>query len=715
MLRRSQRVKDKEDSSVCNGTQEPLATALGSNMIPGSKYTRDDEDDIKEDEEDDDDYKGDEEEDDEAPQKKRLRKTVSAMRQRVPEQFRKVRGKLGLLEKLAKEMPLDVILEIFCYLEPGDLLRLARTTRDLRDILMSKSRESIWRLARGNVEELPPRPADLNEPQYANFLFESYCHSCLRSNKRCKITILWNFRMRACRKCLRTFPKVHDARIPGDHPLNAHRYNDIFPTERVIVNNSHRAISNPVIVERYKTEYDALDPQQDRDAWIISKRNKRLAIEEHSNCCRRWHSIWLDNRADELAALRKDRKKAILNRLEEIGWRAEAELIIGDDWYDFDDFSSLKSVKQSKKLTDQGWHSIKDEIVEFLSNHRDQRMAYKRGDLLCRRVTRIAGMYSDIFSKADLRGPQPTIGDILCDQLFSEFFLQDPLEYDFTDDDIHSKLLELLPEFVDKWRAAKEQELLEIIQGSLPLATLNDLHLAITFFECEECSSPPLYYPQILYHYCCVKHIRAPLDALEYHFRSSMNYKGPWSHLSIKFNNTYSNRAKALLEKCSLDPDTATSQDIDDANLLFECITCKRDLQFRDGGRYFMRWPLPLLHDQDHTLAINDMDKEEKEVITASEPSISSKWYFPICCAHCHKTSDSWDFHSHLKAKHKDLVDFPESEIPPKLQDIRRHWYWNPHLTLDGFGQPFRYREDSATASVVELNRRAPWTRLVAY
>ncbi|KAJ3738163.1 hypothetical protein EV360DRAFT_77077 [Lentinula raphanica] len=365
-------------------------------------------------------------------------------------------------------------------------------------------------------------------------------------------------------------------------------------------------------------------------------------------------------------------KKAILNRLEEIGWCAEAEVIIGDDWYDFNDFSSLKSMKQSKKLTDQSWYSIKDEIVEFLSNIRDQCMAYKQGDLLCRRVTCIAGMYSDIFSKADLRESQPTIGNIICDQLFSEFFMLDPLEYTLTDDDIHSKLLELLPEFMDKWRATKE--LLEIIQGSLPLATLNDLHLAITFFECEECSSPPLYYPQILYHYCCIKHIRAPLDALEYHFHSSTNYKGPWSHLSIKFNNTYWNHAIALLEKCSLDPNTATSQDrIDDANPLFECITCKRDLQFRDGGRYFMRWPLPLLHDQDHTLAINDMDKEEKEVITA------------------------------------------KSEIPPKLQDIRRHWYWNPHLTLDGFGQPFRYREDSATASIVELNRRAPWTRLVAY
>lgn len=41
---------------------------------------------------------------------------------------------------------------------------------------MSKSSESIWRTARENVEGLPPRPNDLNEPQYAHLCYESYCH-----------------------------------------------------------------------------------------------------------------------------------------------------------------------------------------------------------------------------------------------------------------------------------------------------------------------------------------------------------------------------------------------------------------------------------------------------------------------------------------------------------------------------------------------------------
>ncbi|KAE9389351.1 hypothetical protein BT96DRAFT_766429, partial [Gymnopus androsaceus JB14] len=63
-------------------------------------------------------------------------------------------------------------LQIFMHLEPGDLLQLARTSKDLRNVLMSKSSESIWRTARENIEPgLPRLPDDLSEPEYAHLLF----------------------------------------------------------------------------------------------------------------------------------------------------------------------------------------------------------------------------------------------------------------------------------------------------------------------------------------------------------------------------------------------------------------------------------------------------------------------------------------------------------------------------------------------------------------
>ncbi|KAF9071194.1 hypothetical protein BDP27DRAFT_1219468, partial [Rhodocollybia butyracea] len=88
---------------------------------------------------------------------------------------------------------------ILSCLDPGDLLRLARTSRDLRGILMSKTSGIIWRMARKSVEGLPPRPHDLNEPQYAHLLYESYCHVC-ECGGRCD-DVYWSFRIRCCEEC----------------------------------------------------------------------------------------------------------------------------------------------------------------------------------------------------------------------------------------------------------------------------------------------------------------------------------------------------------------------------------------------------------------------------------------------------------------------------------------------------------------------------------
>jgi hypothetical protein len=59
-----------------------------------------------------------------------------------------------------------------------DILHLSRTSHELRDLLMARSSASVWRNARRNIVGLPPLPFDLDEPQYANLAFDSYCHVC---------------------------------------------------------------------------------------------------------------------------------------------------------------------------------------------------------------------------------------------------------------------------------------------------------------------------------------------------------------------------------------------------------------------------------------------------------------------------------------------------------------------------------------------------------
>lgn len=73
-------------------------------------------------------------------------------------------------------MPLDILYEIFGHLRPYDLLRLARTTKALRDILMCRSAVSVWKDSRAKIIGMPECPDDLSEPQYASLAFDPFCH-----------------------------------------------------------------------------------------------------------------------------------------------------------------------------------------------------------------------------------------------------------------------------------------------------------------------------------------------------------------------------------------------------------------------------------------------------------------------------------------------------------------------------------------------------------
>ncbi|KAF9010865.1 hypothetical protein BDZ89DRAFT_905262, partial [Hymenopellis radicata] len=81
----------------------------------------------------------------------------------------------GRLRQFA-EAPVDVLFVIFSHLEPLDLLRMSRTTKALRSLLMDKSSRTVWKSAFLAMGGLPPIIEGLSEPQYANLLFDSHCH-----------------------------------------------------------------------------------------------------------------------------------------------------------------------------------------------------------------------------------------------------------------------------------------------------------------------------------------------------------------------------------------------------------------------------------------------------------------------------------------------------------------------------------------------------------
>ncbi|KAF9067605.1 hypothetical protein BDP27DRAFT_1422767 [Rhodocollybia butyracea] len=340
--------------------------------------------------------------------------------------------------------------EIFCYLEPDDLLRLARTTKDLRCILMTKSSASIWRAARENVKGLPIRPDDLNEPQYAHLCYESYCDASVSKHH---IRLIAS--NTACLDCIAKMPLYNGVGTGAadqeyaTYLHNDYRDGDILPKEKVDLYLAPPSIERLFIgdtqtARQFKVEYDALTTPEDRTNWIQSKSQERREIAIHASLC----------------------QKGMVIRLGEIGWCEEAEILL-DGWPGI--FIRHKAVNQTKKLTEhdtltfryhplsflnplsiQDWNSIKDELVQFLENHKTSRVGRTVYAKFQERYDRIGQEYTKVLARSDLRVPFPTSGDILTKKVFKDLIWDTPADEYLRKGFLASQLSEHLPSILSE-------------------------------------------------------------------------------------------------------------------------------------------------------------------------------------------------------------------------------------------------------------------------
>ncbi|KAG7450036.1 uncharacterized protein BT62DRAFT_1002371 [Guyanagaster necrorhizus] len=68
------------------------------------------------------------------------------------------------------------LLEIFGHLLPYDILRLARSTRNFRRLIMHPSSLSCWGASLANVLDLPDPFPGMTEPAWVNLVFNPQCH-----------------------------------------------------------------------------------------------------------------------------------------------------------------------------------------------------------------------------------------------------------------------------------------------------------------------------------------------------------------------------------------------------------------------------------------------------------------------------------------------------------------------------------------------------------
>ncbi len=83
----------------------------------------------------------------------------------------------------------DTLPKFFCYMQPMDLLNLARTSKEFRALLMNRSSAVFWKNARKNVERFPDCPPFLSEPAFANVAFSNHCHVRVLTRVRRRIDV----------------------------------------------------------------------------------------------------------------------------------------------------------------------------------------------------------------------------------------------------------------------------------------------------------------------------------------------------------------------------------------------------------------------------------------------------------------------------------------------------------------------------------------------
>ncbi|KAL0575696.1 hypothetical protein V5O48_006284 [Marasmius crinis-equi] len=285
----------------------------------------------------------------------------------------KRRGKRGFLEKLAREAPMDVVLEVFTHLQPLDILHLARTSKNLREMLMNRSSSPIWRAARQNIPGLPPLPAELSEPQYAALAFDSICQVCLRGT--CE-NVIWECFIRCHKNCA---PKVF---YSLDELSKLKNWNNEVATmmlrgigrgyisqvyDRKLFGDEPRYL--PSIVKRLRLQYQAIQGEKELEEWECAKVAEIVALQKFSSQCEKWSREWAIHSAlvrdCEDLALRRQRHDEIAKRLKALGWNDE-ELLDHE-------FGAHPLVDQTKPLTDRAWSTIEPTLVELLKNIKEKR------------------------------------------------------------------------------------------------------------------------------------------------------------------------------------------------------------------------------------------------------------------------------------------------------------------------------------------------------
>ncbi|KAJ7865671.1 hypothetical protein B0H13DRAFT_2067421 [Mycena leptocephala] len=242
-------------------------------------------------------------------------------------------------------LPLDFLLQVFCRLEPKDLIHLSRTNHAFRSHLRSGAANIVWKKAR-EIFDGPDCPSDLSERHWAHLLYgDPRCQSCDANNVQ---RVDFGLRRRACTNCLKAKLTLSQA-IPGRTARSQFYWKPDIETMATKLDGYERNVQMRILGAQKKLENFTAE---------------RIALVKTTVEVCEWSQQLALRRETDLSTKVDARYNAIKDRFIELGY-TEA---------DISDIKDFPSVSQPTQLTTRVWNKIYPELEPIVRARKDKRL-----------------------------------------------------------------------------------------------------------------------------------------------------------------------------------------------------------------------------------------------------------------------------------------------------------------------------------------------------
>ncbi|KAL1750545.1 hypothetical protein FB107DRAFT_279531 [Schizophyllum commune] len=493
------------------------------------------------------------------------------------------------------DLPHEILLEIFMVCDPGDILRLAQTSKALRGILMHKSSKWIWEHTIKHYRTpIPPCPNNrLSIPRYISLLFSTNCFDCGSDKGK---HALWCFLDRMCNKCINKKYMVIDHgsyygvrtwyQMPGGYAgpeqLIANRQEaKKIRDETKRIEDTGAYYSRLRAIDKVSQESMAFEKVMEE----FLKAEKKEDVKERRRICQRRYDF-------------------IASKLTEMGYGDEIPKLQSWRPHYLNEYT-----EGDQDMTNEAWASMKSNVQEYIDALIPYRKKDAALDAFSARAERLQLKDYSTLAPGSLR---PHWAALAMKEPIRTLLMQD-LETGSTD--VLSSISDKrLVELAQECAAEATAFLRALIPRKVPVkkekgksadetpdeVTDESLFLATTYFWCtnDKCLEP-MSYPRAAIHECLYA-AESPPDQGDttISLTTMLAAKGcadkPFYHPSaakkkkkrVTFDLEASQHAKILIKACGLNPKTATFADMESLNLLHSL----KKHRVEDGEHLELHW-----------------------------------------------------------------------------------------------------------------------------